>query len=327
MQGKVKLENSAEAAVYAGIDVSKDWLDVYLHPAGTGRRFANSREGLVRLKRMLAEHGMVELVVLEATGKYHRLAHRTLAAGGHAVAVVNPLRARLFAEAMGVLAKTDRIDARLLAVMAISLRPQATPPAPEQLEVLQELVNARAAATVEATALSNRLGASESRFLKAELSRRIGTTRTYIARLDAEIDRLVQSDQSLCQRHAILMSIPGIGPVAAFTLLVGLTELGVCSGKQASMLVGLAPIARDSGQNSGQRHIHGGRAQVRQSLYMAALAAARYNPDLKVFYQRLRSAGKPAKLALTAVMRKLVVLANTLITQNRSWTQTPPIPA
>lgn len=322
MQGKVKPESSA-AAVYAGIDVSKDWLDVYLHPAGVRRQVANSPDGLRALTRTLDAHE-VGLVVLEPTGKYHRLAYRTLAARGYGVAVVNPLRARLFAEAIGVLAKTDRIDARMLAVMAQTLQPQPTPPASEQLEVLQELVNARQAATAEATALGNRLGTARTSFLRSELRRRIAGLKTHIARLEAEIDRQLHADPALAHRRAILMSIPGIGPIAATTLVAGLAELGTCSDKAATLLVGLAPIARDSGDSRGQRHIRGGRGPVRHGLYMAAIAAARYNPDLKAFYDRLRANGKAAKLALVAVMRKLVVLANTLITQNRSWTPLPP---
>lgn len=322
MQGKVMSERSA-AAVYAGIDVSKDWLDVYLHPVGVRRRVANSPDGVRGLRRTLDAHA-VGLVVLEPTGKYHRLAYRTLAVWGYGVAVVNPLRARLFAEAIGVLAKTDRIDARMLAVMAQTLQPQATPPAASQLEGLQELVSARQAATAEATALSNRLGATRTGFLRSELRRRIASLNTHIARLEAEIERQLHADPTLANRRAILMSIPGIGPVAATTLVVGLAELGSCSDKAATLLVGLAPIARDSGDSSGQRHIRGGRGPVRHGLYMAALAAARYNPDLKAFYNRLRANGKAAKLALIAVMRKLVVLANTLISQNRCWTPIPP---
>ena len=180
------------------------------------------------------------------------------------------------------------------------------------------------AATAEATALGNRLGATQSGFLKSELRRRLASLRTHIARLEAEIDRQLQVDPILANRRAILMSIPGIGPITAVTLVSGLAELGACSDKAATLLAGLAPIARDSGESRGQRHIRGGRAPVRHALYMAALAAARYNPDLKAFYTRLRAAGKPAKLALVAVMRKLVVLANTLVTQNRMWTPIQP---
>ena len=186
---------------------------------------------------------------MEATGKYHRMAHRMLSAAGLAVAVVNPLRARLFAEATGRLAKTDR--------------------------------------------------------------------------LDAEILRRIAGEPALARRYEVLCSIPGIGMVAAITLLVELAELGACSGKAAAMLAGLAPIACDTGQKTGQRRIRGGRAGVRRALYMAALAAARHNPQFAAVYKRLKANGKPPKVALTAVMRKLLVLANTLLTENRRW-QTPP---
>lgn len=317
MQGKVLPERSAEP-VYVGIDVCKAWLDVYLHPIGHQFRVANSREGLKRLKRELSAH-KVALIVLEATGKFHREAHRNLHAAGFAVAIVNPLRSRLFAEATGQLAKTDAIDARLLAVLAESLAPKATPPAPETLEELTELVRARTAATADLTALTNQMGDSKTAILKRELARRIKATRASIARLEAEIERRIEADDALARRFAILRSIKGIGPVAAAALLVGLTELGACSGKQAALLAGLAPLACDSGERRGERRIRGGRAHVRTVLYMAALAAAHSNPDLSAFYRRLREKGKKFKVAITAVMRKLVVLANTLIREDRLW--------
>jgi transposase len=324
MQGKVESTNSAPV-VYAGIDVSKDWLDVYVHPAGQSWRVANDPVGLRRLRRHLDELGLrPERVVLEATGKYHRLAFRTLSAWGYGVVVVNPLRARLFAQACGVLAKTDRIDARLLAVMAHSLAPQPNIPVPLQLEQLQELVNAHGAARTEAVALGNRLAQATIPFLKAELRRGLTSKAAHMKRLEDRIGQLIQADPGLAARYAILVSIPSIGAATAAALLAGLSEMGRCSAKAATLLAGLAPIADDSGRRQGQRHIRGGRMTVRNALYMAALSAARYNPDLKAVYQRLRNAGKPPKLALTAVMRKLVVLANTLLTQNRSWEPTQP---
>jgi len=323
MQGKELSDPGAGQPVYVGVDVCKARLDVYLHPVGRRLSVANGRDGLRRVKRVLGGH-RVALVVLEATGRYHRMAHRSLAAAGFAVAVVNPLRARLFAEASGALAKTDRLDARLLALLAAGLDPPARPPAPEPLEQLDELVRARAAASAEATALANRLGASQTGFLKAELRRRLASTKRHIDRLQAEIARRIAADASLARRTAILVSIPGIGPVAAATLVVGLAELGSCSAKAAASLAGLAPVARDSGTANQPRRIRGGRTQPRAALYMAALAATRHNPDLAAFYKRLRNNGKKPKLAITAVMRKLVVLANTLLTQNRTWTPTPP---
>jgi transposase len=324
MQGKVVSERSAEAAVYVGIDVCKAWLDVYLHPLGVERRLSNDRRGMVELRRMLAQ-SQVALVGIEATGKYHREVHRLLDAAGHRVAVVNPLRARLFAEASGVLAKTDRIDARLIALMAEGLRPRARPPAPKALEELAELVHARSAASAEAVALTNRLGTAATGFLRAELQRRIRAVETHLVRLEAEIARRLKADPALQRRYQILVSIPGIGPVTAITLIVDLAELGSCSGKAAALMAGLAPIACDSGERKGQRFIRGGRASIRQALYMAAVSILRTKTQLAAFYRRLTAAGKKPKLALTAVMRKMLVLANILLQQNRTWTPEPPI--
>lgn len=318
MQGKKLPEPSAKTKVYLGIDVCKAWLDVYVHPLGQRLRVANSREGLKQLRRELAGSGAV-LAVIEATGKYHRLAHRTLHAWGLAVAVVNPLRSRLFAEASGTLAKTDRIDARMLAMFGESLEPATTLPLPERVEELQELVRARQAATAEATALANRHGASQVSFLKRQLASLLTKLKAHIARLDDEIERRIAEDCALARRYQILKSIPGVGPVAAASLVAGLTELGLASNKSIATLVGLAPVACDSGDKTGQRRIRGGRAHLRTPLYMAALAAARCNPELAAFYKRLRDHGKAAKLALTAVMRKLVVLANTLVREDRFW--------
>lgn len=316
MQGKVSPESASP--LYVGVDVCKDWLDAYLHPTGRTLRVANSRTGRTRLKRALAGHS-VALIVMEATGKYHRASHRDLHDAGFAVAVVNPRRARLFAEAAGQLAKTDRLDARLLALLAESLAPRVTPPVSEAVEELKELVRARAAARSDADALCKQRGESQSLLLRRELARRIKATEASIARLEAEIDRRSAADPVLARRRLILRSIPGIGPVTAATLLVGLAELGTCSGKQAALLVGVAPLAADSGHKQGQRRIRGGRGDVRRALFMAAVAAARSNPDLKAFYSRLRDKGKRFKVAIVAVMRKLVVLANTLLRENRTW--------
>lgn len=323
MQGKMMPKHSAVEPVYVGIDVCKDRLDVHVHPTGECFCLANNREGLKRLKRRLDE-GAVALIVIEATAKYHRLAQRTLAQAGFAVAVVNPLRARLFAEACGVLAKTDGVDAKMLAVMGAALTPRARPPAPAAIEALQELVRARTAATRELTGLRNRLGATQTRFLKTELGRQIRVLERSITRLGDEIGRRIAADPTLARRREILLSIPSFGPAVAAVLLADFAELGALSLKAAGSLAGLAPIARDTGQTSGPRHIRGGRVTVRNALYMAALSAVRYNPSLKTFYQRLRAAGKKPKVALTAVMRKLITLANTLVKEDRLWLPTSP---
>lgn len=318
MQGKVQLEARSAAPVYVGIDVCKDNLDIYLHPLGQGVRLANSKDGIRRLKRLMAGHA-VALVVMEATGKHHRLTHRSLSQSGIAVAVVNPLRSRLFAEAIGTRAKTDRVDAKMLAILGDALGPQAMPPASETLEALQELVHARNAATAERTALTNRRAASTTTFLKAEINRRLKSLDRHIERLAAEIAKRIAAEPPLARRQQILLSIPGVGAGVAANLLVDLAELGSLDRHAAACLAGVAPFADDSGELSGQRRIKGGRASPRRALYWAALSAARHNPDLSAFHKRLVENGKKPKVALTAVMRKLVVLANTLIKEDRLW--------
>lgn len=317
MQGKV-LKAKAETAVYVGIDTSKAWLDVYLHPIGHAFRVENSKDGLRRLCAELRGLG-VALIVIEATGKLHRLAHRMLSAYGFPVAVVNPYRSRKLADVLGQLAKTDTIDARVLALYGQLINPQATPAPAKALAELQELVLARQTAVAEQTAFANRLTAAESPVLKRLIKRHLALAARSIAALEKAIAALIASQPKLQRRFEILASIKGIGPVAATTLVACLSELGLLTSGKIAMLAGVAPINCDSGEMRGQRHIKGGRAHVRSLLYMASISAARCNPDLKAFYARLRAAGKPAKLALTAVMRKLVILANTLIREDRHW--------
>lgn len=323
MQGKVLPEQSTESRVYVGLDCSKTRLDVYIHPVGRKLCVSNSSAGLKQLRRALVDYD-VALVILEATGKLHRLAQRTIHAWDVAVAVVNPLRPRLYAEAGGLLAKTDALDARVLAMFGESMKPSARPPAPELVEELQELVRTRQAAADHATALTNRRGAAQSAFARREIGRLLKGVQSHIARLEAEIERRIADDPGLARRYQILRSIPSIGRVVAATLTVCLSELGQCSNKAIALLTGVAPIADDSGQRSGIRHIRGGRPHVRSALYMAALSAIRCNPDMAAFYKRLVDEGKPKKLALTAVMRKLATLANTLITEDRMWAPVRP---
>lgn len=317
MQGKVSPERSAEQ-IYVGVDVCKAWLDVYLHPVGRELRVANTPEGIRTLKRAL-QSSTIKLVVVEATGKLHRLAYRSLHASGYRVAVVNPYRSRKFADALGQLAKTDKIDARVLALLGASLNPNARPPAPKQVAELQEIVLARQAALADAVAIENSLKATESRFLVRERSLWLKSLRGRIKRLERAITQRIQTDPEMARRFEVLTSIPGFGPVVAATLIACLAEIGEASSKEIAALAGLAPFNWDSGDMRGQRHIKGGRAHVRTPLYFAAIAAVRIEPGFKRFAERLRAAGKPSKVILTAVMRKLVVLANTLVSQNRTW--------
>lgn len=317
MQGKVS-EAKAEAAVYVGIDVSKAWLDIYLHPIGHAFRVPNSKEGLRSLNRELTGHPPA-LIVLEATGKLHRLAHRTLAAAGHPAAVVNPYRSRKLADAFGELAKTDRIDARMLALYGELIGPRPSVAPGKILSELQEVALARQSAIAEKTALNNRLAAAESAIVRTILKRQLAQTERVIAALEAAIAELIGRDDALQRRYDILVSIKGVGPVAAAMLVACMSELGTLDRKKAALLAGLAPLNCDSGERRGQRHIRGGRGHVRCVLYMAALAAIRSNADFMAFHQRLRAAGKAPKVALVAVMRKLVILANSLLRENRHW--------
>ena len=322
MQGKVTTED-AMAPVYCGIDVCKERLDVYLHPLGEQFSVANDAGGRRRLLRRLAGH-RVAVVVMEPTSKYHRAAHRHLDAGGIAVALIAPHRARMFAGACGQLAKTDRIDARILALAGERLNPAVASPPTAGEEALEELAGARTAAVAERTATSNRLRTTTSAFLRRELGNRLRSLDRHLERIEARIVTAIAADARLARQAAIIRSIPGMGPVNVLAILTGLREIGRITGKEAAALAGLAPFADDSGPRQGQRRIRGGRAALRKALYMAAVAASRCNPELKAFYQRLRAKGKSAKAALIAVARKLIVLANTLVSENRSWSPTRP---
>ena len=322
MQGKEASEQETPKCT-AGIDVSKSWLDAHVLPAAESLRVANTGEGIRRLKRWLTRH-KVDLVAVEATGKWHRELCRSLQASGIAVAVTDPYRVRMFAKAQGIFAKTDRLDARVIAQFAAVMAPAARAPAPQALEALKELVTARDSAVAEATALKNQLAAAETTFLKRQLERRIARLAADIKALEREGLKRIKADEGLATRYAILTSIPSFGTVVAATLVACLAELGSLTAKQIAMLAGLAPVADDSGERHGVRVIWGGRAAVRRILYLAAVSATRNNPDMKAFYRRLIANGKPVKVALIAVARKLALLANTLIAQNRVWQHTPP---
>ena len=312
------LKAKAETAVYVGIDTSKAWLDVYLHPIGRAFRVSNNKQGLRQLGAELRGLG-VALIVIEATGKLHRLAHRLLAKAGLPVAVINPYRSRKLADALGTLAKTDKIDARVLALYAQMVQPRVTPVPPRTMALIAELVLTRQALKADETALANRLGAAESSCVKAIHRRLLAALARQIEAIEKRIAALIASDAALKRRFDILTSIKGIGPATAAMLIACLGELGHVNRWAIAAITGVAPLNCDSGERRGERHIKGGRAHVRCALYMAAISAARCNPPLKAFYQRLKQAGKKPKLALTAVMRKLVVLANTLIREDRPW--------
>ena len=317
MQGKEASEQETRKCT-AGIDVSKDWLDAHVLPSSASLRVANTSGGIRQLKRWLLKY-KVDLIVVEATGKWHRELCRSFRASNLAVAVVDPYRVRNYAKAERILAKTDRLDAKVLAMFAAAMKPDRRAPAPQIIEAMQELVTARANAVEEETSLHNQLGAAQTGFLKRQLTRRITQIKAHIKDLEHECLRQIETDEVLARRFAILTSIPGFGAVVATTLIAFLHELGLLGNKQIGALAGVAPVADDSGERQGCRVVWGGRSIVRRMLYLAALSASRHNRDMKLFRQHLSASGKSAKVCLIAVARKLVVLANTLITQNRSW--------
>lgn len=302
---------------FVGIDVSKLYLDVF--DGGRVERVANTAECIAGLVGRW--HG--SFVLFEATGRYDTRLRKALEAEGIQFARVNPARARDFARATGRLAKTDAIDARMLAAMAQSLvfaRERGSDPEREALarahKRRDQLVHMR---KQERTRLSE----CDDGELRADIEAHSQWLDQQIIHWDAEIDRLVRQSAALVQSASRLRSIPGIGPVAAATLLALVPELGSLSPKKIAALVGLAPFNVDSGQFRGTRRIKAGRKRVRDALYMAAVAATRCNPRLKVVYARLRSAGKPAKLALIAVARKLVIIANAVLRDQTQFKPTP----
>ena len=301
-----------------GVDVSKDHLDAHRLADGATRRFANTKAGHKALIKWLTETPLYR-VVFEPTGPYHRAVERPLGIAGVPFVKVNPRQARRFAEATGKLAKTDRLDAAILARMGALLELEARPARSELCSNWKELYVARKALVKDRTAAKNCGKALTLSLLKRQNAQRLEQIDRQIATVEAAILQIIEANVSLADRFAILISIPGVSNVTAFALLIAMPELGSLEAGQAN-LAGLAPIARQSGRWTGRSFIRGGRADVRQALYMPALVAARFNPDMKAKYAHLIETGKPAKVALTAIMRKLVVLTNALLKANRTWT-------
>jgi transposase len=303
--------------VFVGIDVSKARLDV----AADGLApFAvdNTPEGVAGLVARLVPLRPA-LVVLEATGKLEVAAVAALAAAGLPVAVINPRQARDFAKAMGRLAKTDAIDAAVLAEFARRIRPEVRPLPDEAARELDALLGRRRQLIGMRTMEQNRLSAGPAGRVRRDLEAHLKWLDGRIARVDEELDERVRSSPAWREKDDLLRGVPGIGPVVSRTLLAGVPELGRLTNKQAAALVGLAPMADDSGSRRGPRRVAGGRGVVRSALYMAAQAARRYNPVLKEFADRLEAAGKKPKVVLVAVARKLVVIANAILRSKKPW--------
>lgn len=303
--------------VFVGIDVAKRTIDVAIRPTGETKTWENREEELSLLAAYLVPLAP-SLIVLEATGGYEMNIVSLLASAGLPVVVVNPRQVRDFARACGVLAKTDAIDAAIIARFAEAVRPEVRPLKDEEALRLSALVARRRQLVEMLTAEKSRLNAA-TRWTKQDITRHIAWLETSLNEVDREMKDLITGSPLWREKETILRSVPGVGPVISCTLLAELPELGALTGKEIAALVGVAPFNRDSGIFRGKRTIWGGRAHVRAVLYMGALTAIRFNPLIKSFYQRLRHAGKKFKVAITACMRKLLVILNSMLKHRTPW--------
>lgn len=303
--------------VYAGIDISKSSLDIALSQGKEVRGFSNNDEGIAELVSYLK--GLtLELVVMEATGGLEKMVAASLTEAGIAAVVVNPRQARDYARAMGLLAKTDNLDARILARFAGDIRPEVRPLPDEQSLHIKAAMTRRRQVMGMLTAEKNRLYGAETS-VRPLIEAHIVWLNGQLKDIDRNLDNQIKSSPIWRAREKLLRSVPGVGPVLSRTLMGSLCELGAMNRKQAAALVGVAPYNRDSGIMKGQRSIRGGRLAIRSPLYMGALAATRCNPVIGAYYRRLLAAGKSKKVALTACMRKLITILNAILRDNRAW--------
>lgn len=306
-----------EALRYAGIDVAQDWLDVAIHGVGQPWRVTSDEQGVQDLIRALQEQG-VALVVVEATGGLEIPLAVALDVAGIPVALVNPRQVRDFARSLGKLAKTDRLDAQVLAHFGAATRPVPRPLPDEQARELAALVaRRRQMLQMHAAELQRRQRALL--VVRHRIDRVVAVLEQEMRDLDTELRDRLRASPLWREQEDLLQSVPGVGPALTFSLLADLPELGSLSRKQIAALVGVAPMNRDSGRWRGKRVVWGGRANVRAALYMPTVVAVRWNPVLREFYQRLVAAGKPKKVALVACMRKLLVILNAMLKHRSPW--------
>jgi len=305
---------------FVGIDVSKNKFDAVILPEGTRLTCTYDSEGIEKFLTQLPQHDCV--VVLEATGGYERRLAADLVEAGHATAIANPRQVRDFARGIGVLAKNDRLDARVLAVYAQHGKLRLAQERSEKQQELTALVVRRRQLLALQIAESNRLEQTTIKAAAKSIRHVLDLLRKELKKLDAEIARLIAADDDWRNKSELLQTVPGVGPATSASLVAELPELGKLNRQRIASLVGLAPFSRDSGQFRGQRSIWGGRASVRTALYMAAFNAKRCNPVIRAFAQRLEASGKRRKVVLTACMRKLLVILNTMVRNQTPWKTT-----
>lgn len=304
--------------VYVGLDVSKDQIEVAIRPGGTQWQVTNDERGVAQLVTQLQAF-TPRLVILEATGGYELLAASALTVAGVAVALVNPRQVRHFGRAIGQLAKTDPLDADLLARFGERVQPEPRTLPDEATQTLVALVQRRRQVAEMLVAERNRLAMAHAQ-LRRRMRAHLHWLEQELAALDSDIASHIRQSPLWRTKDDLLQSVPGVGPRTASIFLAALPELGTLNRRQIAALVGVAPLNNDSGKHRGSRTIWGGRATVRGPLYMATLVATRYNPVIRPFYRRLVAAGKPKKVALIAAMRKLLTILNSMMRDRRPWT-------
>ena len=303
--------------IFVGIDVSKAWLDIAEHEGPEAFRESNNEAGIADLVKRLRKWKPA-LVVLEPTGGFEMLVVAELSRAGLPVVVVNAKRVRDFAKATGRLAKTDKLDAKVLAHFAAAVRPAVQTMKSAEEEQLTALLTRRRQVLEMLTVEKNRLVTVRAK-MRIDLELHIQWLSNNLKELDKEIEDFVKGSPAWKEKDALLQSVPGVGPVTSATMLGMLPELGQLNRQQIAALVGVAPLNKDSGKKQGRRRVYGGRADVRNVLYMAALAASKFNPVIRNFYERLIQQGKEKKVALTACMRKLLVILNAMMHSNQPW--------
>jgi transposase len=302
---------------FVGIDVSKHQLEIFVLPTQENLAVPNTEEGIGSLIPILRS-AKPSLIVLEATGGLERPTVESLTSAGIPVAVANPRQVRDFAKAKGILAKSDRLDAQVLAAFGEALRPEPRPPKSPEIQDLEALTTRRRQIVDMITAEKNRLGTTPKR-TRLQIQEHIYYLEKALKEITRELNQALKKHPQFREKNQIIRSLPGAGPILSVTLLSDLPELGSLNRKAIGALVGVAPLNRDSGLFRGKRCIWGGRARVRAVLYMATLAATRCNPVIRAFYNRLTKAGKEHKVALTACMRKLICILNTMIKDQTPW--------
>lgn len=306
-----------DRSVFVGIDVSKDRLDICVCPDEVSWSVSNDEVGVEELTAAFKKRKPV-LIIMEATGEYSSVVAGALANEGFPLAIVNPRQVRDFAKATGRLAKTDTLDAKILAQFGEAVKPEPRALPDELTQELKALLARRRQLVEMLVSESNRLSFAHPT-IRPEIKIHIEWLKDHLSRLDKELDMLIRSSPLWREKENLLRSVPGVGKVLSLTLLADLPELGTLSNKEIAALVGVAPFNRDSGVLRGTRRIWGGRARVRATLYMAALVASRHNPVISAFYLRLLQAGKKPKVALTACMRKLLVILNAMMRSSEPW--------